>query len=152
MPPSTSIKDYALQGFCVKIVAKYHSDDVTLATLLWTDMRFELRMKYNWYFKYRAALLQVAYPKAHVQFLEWKEVPSHQTAEHIWENKLRAKRAKVTKWKNALDLQVKHWRDLFPIEDYEPYQKALEKYNKAVFELRALEQEAQNHLSQTVSS
>ena len=37
--------------------------------LKWSGLKWELRIKYDWYFKYRAALLQIKYPRFLCLFL-----------------------------------------------------------------------------------
>ena len=46
-------------------VCKKYGDKVEF--IKWSDLPFSVRNKWDWYFKYRAALLQVKYPKYYVQ-------------------------------------------------------------------------------------
>lgn len=51
----------SLFWFRIKVYTKRGGEMVE--TLYWELLPFEVRMKWDWYFKYRAALLQVKYPR-----------------------------------------------------------------------------------------
>jgi hypothetical protein len=110
-------------------------------TLSWKGLRFELRCKYDWYFKYRAALLQVKYPRLEVQVWWGHEPATGKTLEQILRDKLRAKKAKITEYKNKIQKARENWNSIFPIEEDVFYQKALGKISKHEFELRNIEAE-----------
>jgi hypothetical protein len=95
--------------------------------LSWQGLRFELRMKYDWYFKYRAALLQVKYPRFEVQTFSGNEPATGITFEQIQENKIRALRAQITKIDNRIHQGRKAWNSLFPFEEDIAYQMAMAK-------------------------
>src|SRR5690606_1187671 len=82
--------------------------------LSWSGLRFDLRMKYDWYFKYRAALLQVKYPKFQIDVFWGNEPAQGKTLEQIRESKIRAKKAKITEIKNKLQKAKDNWSSLFP--------------------------------------
>lgn len=105
----------------------------------WDGMSFEHRVKWGWYFRYRAALLQVKYPKYRVDTSWGHEQATGRALTHSLANKLRSKKGKVTEYKNKIARFKGQWFELFPIEDYPPYQKALVKYEKLVEELKELE-------------
>jgi hypothetical protein len=62
----------------------------------WSGMKWELRLKYDWYFKYRAALLQVKYPKFEVKIYWGNEPATGKNLEEIKRGKIRAKKSKLT--------------------------------------------------------
>lgn len=110
----------------------------TIQFLSWSGLRFDLRMKYDWYFKYRAALLQVKYPKFQIDVF-WGNEPAHgKTLEQIRTSKIRAKKAKITEIKNKLQKAKDSWSSLFPIEDDYHYQKAVSKLKRVEFEYKQI--------------
>jgi len=104
----------------------------------WSGLKWKLRLKYDWYFKYRAALLQVKYPKFEVQTYWGNEPATGKTLEEIRNAKIRAKKSKITEYKNKLEKAKTTWSSLFPIEDDIDYQRAVEKINRLEFELRSI--------------
>ena len=107
--------------------------------LVWSNLRWELRCKYDWYFKYRAALLQVKYPK-HTVVTSWGHVPAvGKTLVQIVKGKVSSKKGKLTGFYNKLNKYKATWSSMFPIEDDLPYIKALEKIKRTEFELLELE-------------
>lgn len=104
----------------------------------WSNMTMEIRMKYDWYFKYRAALLQVKYPKHNV-ITNWGSEPaSGKAKEHILNDRIKGKKATLTKYKNILQNAEKNWNSLWPIADDLYYQKALAKILRLESELDEL--------------
>ena len=110
---------------------------------IWDNMPFEMVNKWNWYFNYRAALLQVQYPKFKVELTSGSAIAESKSiiAERYAKNQIRAKKAKITEMENKMKLARENWNDLFPIYDYPLYQKAVEKLNRLRFELIELENE-----------
>lgn len=106
--------------------------------LSWSGLKWELRLKYDWYFKYRAAMLQVKYPKFEVQTYWGNEPATGKTLEDIRKGKIRAKKSKITEYKNKLKKAELNWSSLFPIEDDIDYQRAVEKIKRLEFELRSI--------------
>lgn len=112
----------------------------TVEFLSWSGLRFDLRMKYDWYFKYRAALLQVKYPKFQVDVFWGNEPAQGKTLEQIQQGRIRAKKGKVNEIKNKLEKARLNWCSLFPIEDDPTYQRAIEKLRVVEKELTELNQ------------
>lgn len=105
----------------------------------YSQLRWDIYKKWDWYFKYRAALLQVKYPKCEVVCSWGPEMPNKKTEAQLLANKLRAKKGKLTQWKNSIEKFKKNWVSLFPIEDDKDYQKALQKIQSLEFEINLLE-------------
>ncbi len=100
----------------------------------WKGLRFDLRLKYDWYFKYRAALLQVKYPKKYIE-VRWGSEPAvGKTLKQMLKCQLSSKQGQVTKFQNRLNNVIKHWDQLFPIEDDPIYIKCLNKLNRLKLE------------------
>ena len=95
--------------------------------LSWSGLKWHLRIKYDWYFKYRSALLQVKYPKFTVDTCWGNEPAQGKTLEQIRQNKIRAKKSKITEYKNKLQKVKDNWSCLFPIQEDINYNKALTK-------------------------
>jgi hypothetical protein len=121
--------------------------------VLWDGLRWELRLKYDWYFQYRAALLQVKYPKLEVIKTFGKEAATGKTLEEIRNRKISSKKAQITKAKNNLSGYLGEFEkyketyiEIFPIEDQLKYKEFLpnigllkDKVKRLEFELRTLE-------------
>jgi hypothetical protein len=106
--------------------------------LSWSGMKWDLRLKYDWYFKYRAALLQVKYPKFEIQSYWGNEPATGKTLEEIRQSKIRSKKSNITESKNKLNKAKDNWSSLFPIEDDIHYQRAVEKIKRLEFELQLI--------------
>lgn len=129
-----SVSD-VVHWFCVKVI----NDRREIVDFLsWSGLKWDLRLKYNWYFKYRAALLQVKYPRFEVQAYWGNEPAAGKTLEEIRQAKIRAKKSKITQYKNKLKKAKLNWSSLFPIEDDIDYKRAVEKINRLEFELSSL--------------
>jgi len=111
-----------------------------IEVLRWDKLPWDVRCKWSWYFKYRAALLQVKYPKAEVDHSWGNESATGNLLANIKSNQIRAKKGKITEIKNKLELARENWSELFPIEDYEPYQKAMAKLFRLNTELKEMEE------------
>lgn len=122
--------------FMIKVYDKRGGE--LIEYLSWTGLVWQLRLKYDWYFRYRAALLQVKYPK-YVVDCHWGNVPAEgKSKEYLEKVKIRAKKAKITEYKNKLAKAKAQWASLFPIEDDPDFQRAVEKIKRLEFELLGL--------------
>jgi hypothetical protein len=125
--------------YLIKVYTKLGGDIVEIKR--WDNMRWNVRIKWDWYFKYRAALLQVKYPRFHVE-QSWGHIAATgKTQQQILQDKIRSKKAKITEFTNKIEKAKKHWRSLFPIEDDQDYIKATEKLNRIKDELECLNQQ-----------
>lgn len=104
----------------------------------WSGLKWNLRLKYDWYFKYRAALFQVKYPKFEIQTFWGNEPATGKTLEEIAQSKIRGRKAVLTKNKNLLIKAKKNWNSLFPIEDDPDFKRAVNKIKKLELELESL--------------
>jgi hypothetical protein len=102
----------------------------------WKGLRWELRIKYDWYFKYRAALFQVKYPRYDVNCFWGHEPAEGKTLKQILQSKISAKKRKITEYKNKLEAGKKEWNSLFSIEDDPDYKRVVDKINKLELELQ----------------
>ena len=119
-------------------VRKTQGSQDDIEKLSWTNLRWETRVKFDWYFKYRAALIQVKYPRYYVEFYWGHEEAKDTQLGHIIKNKIKAKKGKLTKFENLLKKAEENWASLFPITEDEFYFKAVAKINKIKVELEEL--------------
>lgn len=126
-------------GYYINVYdGKYPTSNVIIS-FVWKDLNFELFCKYKWYFEYRYALLRVLYPKVLIRHEMFKrELNKKELINHI-KNKIIGKKRTITKYKNRLNDFENNWNSLFPISDYEPYIKAVEKIERLKKELIELE-------------
>lgn len=107
--------------------------------LSWTGLPWNTRLKFDWYFKYRAALLQVKYPRFDVE-ITWGNVPSEgKSRAQLLENHISSKKGQLTKKENLLKAFINSWDSLFPYQEEVLYQKAVAKIETLRFELKELE-------------
>lgn len=129
----------------IKVKTKRGNGDL-VEYLKWGGLRFDLRNKYDWYFKYRAALLQVKYPKYYVEFIFGDDPPTPDHVKHTLANKIKAKKGKITEIDRKLELARANWQELFPITQHPIYAKAEEKVQRLKMELSELEAELKKML------
>jgi hypothetical protein len=131
----SDFKGLALKAHWVKIAVYKRQGGDLVELLRWDDLRSETRTKWSWYFKYRAALLQVKYPKYYVDFA-WGSVDAEgKTLEQIEWNILVARKRKISTYKNKLYSKVQEWDSMFPIEEDIPYQNTVAKIQELEYEL-----------------
>lgn len=111
----------------------------TIQFLSWSNLRWEIRLKYDWYFKYRAALLQVEHPKHIIETFWGNEPAVGKSLEQITALKIRSKKAKITEYKNKIARYTLEWNELFSYEDDIKYIRAIEKIEKLELELKELQ-------------
>ncbi|MDB9500046.1 hypothetical protein [Nodularia spumigena] len=113
----------------IRVFSGAYTTSNLLMYLKWEHLPFHTRCRFDWYFKYRHALLQVRYPK---QLVELTFGIEKKTPEQILSDKKKyaaiALKSKITKLKNSID-QIDliihnaeiNWSELFPITDYPEY-------------------------------
>ena len=107
--------------------------------MMWTELPFNTRIKFDWYFRYRAALLQIKYPKFIVS-QDWGSQPMNKQQEvQSNKNKIRAKKGKITEMERKLELAKKTWTEIFPIEEDPLFLQAVAKIDRLKHELKQLE-------------
>lgn len=85
------------------------------------DLPMNLRIKYDWYFKYREALIIIKNPKNYTELSFVAYDAPKETIEQIElkrsKDKLKAAKAKVTKIENRMNLFKSEYNSLFPIQE-----------------------------------
>lgn len=106
----------------------------------WYYMSSDIVKRWHWYFKYRAALLQVKYPKFIVELSSTtSDIKSKTQQINLIERKIKAKKSKVTEFRNkAESIRASH-KELFPVEDHPAYIKFIEIERIKRAELQELE-------------
>lgn len=140
--------NYVSHYFIVKVYDHRGALGNLIEMLKWDNMTFEMRMKYDWYFKYRAALLQVKYPKMYVEVLSGHEAAVGKTLEQIKKQKKSALKSKITKSKNILEnfkAEFESFKSsycsLFPIEEQIEYIKYVNSIELAKSKIKRMESE-----------
>jgi len=105
----------------------------------WKDYSFEQFTRWKWFFKYRAALLQVKYPKYYVECNWGKIESSGRTKKDIVKARISAKKGKITQYTNKLKKFEESYTEIFPMEDNMLYNKAKAKIERLKNELKELQ-------------
>jgi hypothetical protein len=123
----------------IHVTTKFGHGD-TVEFIKWDKLPWHVRNKWGWYFKYRAALAQVEYPKFHVDFTwgNYDKYTEEEKAEKELKDKIAGKRRMITKLNNAIIESQEEWNELFPIEEYPVYKKVLAKKKRYESELEEL--------------
>lgn len=126
----------------IKVYAGQYPTSDMIAFKKWEWLPWEVRCKWDWYFKYRAALFQVQYPKSLVTVHSGQhEKTKEQIDSDAIKFKIAAKRAAITKTENLIKQSENEWNarnELFPITEYGPYKKAMAKLEMLKQELTEL--------------
>lgn len=82
--------------------------------------------KWQWFFKYRAALIQVNHPRWTVHYTTGFEVykPTQEALAKRNRDKYRAVTSQITAIRNRMAHGKRNWVELFPIEDTAAWQNA----------------------------
>lgn len=131
----------------IRVKPSYHGD--ILEQYIWKDMSFDVYTKWQWYFRYRAALLQVKYPRFKVEesYGAQDYVPANLQL-HQLRNKMIARKRKITILNNKME-QVKArmerakstWAEIFPIEDSAHWKEAVQFISDTLQKVYELENE-----------
>lgn len=107
------------------------------------DFPFQIFSKWQWYFRYRAALIQVANPKRLVELstFSYEYVPTYEEKRKRMKDKLTAKRGKLTQWRNEFRRVCDSWNSLFPVEQDPRYRATVDKIDSVAAELDRMERE-----------
>ena len=124
----------------ISVYTKYGNGN-HIITYMWINLRWELRVKYSWYFTYRAALAQVQHPKAFIDFKWGNENPDPKTKKQLIFNQIRSRKAKITEMNNKLRMAQENYDELFPLEELPAYQKFILRKQRAENELKKLYEE-----------
>ena len=137
--------------YIIKVYTKLGGDLVELKR--WDNLRFDTRIKYDWYFTYRAALLQVKYPKYLVNCKWGHEPATAKTLEQLKARKVTNLKSRITKYKNRLEdykqqfeQYKKSYRALFPMVNEDLYKHFVTNIEVAEARILKLETEFQELL------
>ena len=104
-----------------------------LQCLEWTGNNLERFVRWKWYYRYRAALLQTQNPKMYVE-IDHTPVKNNSQKDvvEILKRRVSARKSQLSKWKNLLKKAEENWNQLFPIQEDPNYKKSISKikYNQ----------------------
>lgn len=104
--------------------------------------------RWRWYFRYRAALFQIKYPKYFVEYASFKyDITPEKEIEDL-KNRLISRKRKLTNLKNKFKIIVDNWSEIFPIEDDIRYKNTVKKLDEIEAEII----EMQNHYDKLINS
>jgi hypothetical protein len=110
----------------------------------WPGLRFELAIKYQWYFRRVAALHQLQYPR-HIVGFEWSRMASQEEKEisekKSLKDKIVAAKSKVTQAENQLRDLKAGWKELFPIEQHPKWEATQKKLREKQTQLEMMERQ-----------
>jgi vacuolar-type H+-ATPase subunit I/STV1 len=125
----------------VKIIhSKSGSRSLAQTVYFRNEMTVDFYFRWEWYFKYRAALLRVKNPKNYTELIQgtYEYTPKTQELQKRVQDKIRGKKAKITQVKNQLKKVEKEWRELWPIHEDERYKNTINKIAEMEAELQEL--------------
>jgi len=102
----------------------------SLAFHKWEGYTLQQLTKWDWYFRYRAALYQIKYPKADVQLNTFKYEADGEKLDRALRNRWIAKKRKITEWTNKIARAEESYDELFPIEEHQVYITAVAKLTR----------------------
>src|SRR5690606_9308784 len=115
-------------GMVIKLYDSPFPNGTVIQLLSWGGFTFEQFMRWQWYFRYREALLQVAYPKNSVERIQTVEELSEKNKQNLIKAKQTSLKAKITKYKNRYKSFLQEFENyksnysgLFPIEQEANY-------------------------------
>ena len=124
------------KAFNVRInVRKNNMGGNIIESLQWFNSTPMHHIRWMWYYKYRAALFQVKYPKHYIEFEQWKTIPQEKTNDqleiHSLKNNIKTCRRMVTKCTNGINGFIEEQKEML-IKDWDNpyYLKVLEKRDK----------------------
>lgn len=117
----------------------------------WDDLPPELSVRWKWYFVYRAALMQVKYPKYRVEHRWGTEpaIPKEISWKTGMKNRIKGIKGNLTEKKNKLKRAREEWDELFPIEQDPNYPKVINKIKKLERDLQEAIDEYTNATGET---
>jgi len=120
-----------------------HYGGDAFCVMKWDGLSFAQANKYDWYFRYRAALFQIETPQQFIEIRKWNypHVDPVKVQLLRLQNKLIAAKGAVTKIEGQLTLARNNWNALFPIEEEPLWGKAQEKLERKRKEVREIEEE-----------
>jgi hypothetical protein len=137
--PNEEIPEVDIQTHWVNITLQTNHNDDFEEVLSW-KLPWRLRLKYDWYFKYRAALMQVQNPKkiVTVTWGNYVDISDEEKEKVSLHNRIGAKKRKITEFQNKVKIVEKEWDELFPISDNVIYRKVIKKIDRKKEELKEL--------------
>jgi hypothetical protein len=131
------------KAFGVKIILHHAETTSAIKELAYYNkgFRFEIFNKWKWYFRYRASLLQVKFPRFYAEliYFDYEIKESEDALKKRRKDIIAARRRKVTIAENQLKEYAKNYTSLFDISTDAKYLKFVEIVEKYKQRLEAAE-------------
>lgn len=127
-------------GYLITVYTKFGNGNI-VEELIWTGLPWHTRTRFDWYFKYRAALLQVKYPKYYVKSKWWTETGYFIPEDVVLTRKIKRRTSKLIQWNESIKRFKQSWNELWSYEDNPDYIKAVAKIKMLTDEIAMLEHE-----------
>jgi hypothetical protein len=107
------------------------------------NLSLDLLVKWMWFFKFREARYIVENPRHYCELSHgsYDYLPPAEEQRKMLRDKIINKKGRITLYTKKIALAENNWNELFPIGDYEPYQRAIAKFQRVKSELKLLEAE-----------
>ena len=137
------LKDIEIKvSYLINIPEKGILQTIEVEKLQWFFFTDKLCKRWKWFFKYRAALLQIKYPKYEVEIkYSTSDVKSQKQEINLIERRISAKKRKVTEFFNKAEKLKQNHNELFSLEENPNYIALKNIEQKKRKELAILEEE-----------
>lgn len=141
------MNDCSLHKVVIKLYEKSYETGNYIIVRKWEDFQFNQVSKWNWYFRYIAAKIQIEHPHRLVELshVKYEVEDQNKKAQQILTNRLRSAKSKLTEWNNKIKQFESSYNEIFPINEHPVYRKAKQK----IKEKETLKRELESRLKAT---
>lgn len=109
----------------------------------WSKLSLQQLVKWDWYFRYIAAKEQIKTPLQCIELRKHKYIDTDEKTfkANQLRNKIVAAKAKISKYKNRMEVIRKGWCELLPMEDHPHFVLSTLKIQEAEQKLKNLTKE-----------
>lgn len=109
---------------------------------MWTGLKLQAVVRFDWYFRRVAAFIQINHPRKFVKLVVVRQEIDQRAGQiQTLTNRIKNAKAKVTQFTLTLQKAKDGWNQLFPIEDDHNYKKVQERLQRKKEDLAVLEKE-----------
>lgn len=113
----------------------------------WPGLRFELMMKYQWYFRYIAAQMQIQQPRRIFGFEVYRLKSSEEVnliEKKRLVDKIRSANAKITQAENELAKLRASWNEIFSLEEHPKWEATQRKLTEKQTQLAMMQRQLED--------